>query len=126
MVAVSRIVTMAIGLVGAVIAFVVNALYSFAHLLARISGVTADRSHFFIGTGLSIVAVIGALLVVASPEVGAVLMILATIGFFFIVGWWAIIPALFLLVAAALALFNRHEYRRRELPQPPSAGAPQV
>jgi hypothetical protein len=125
MVAVSRVVTMAIGLVGAVIAFVINALYSFAHMLGRISGITADRSHFFIGTGLTIVAIIGALLVVVSPEVGGVLMVLATIGFFFIVGWWAIIPAIFLLAAAALALFNRHEYRQRGLREPPT-GAPQL
>jgi hypothetical protein len=116
MATVSRVVTMAVGLVGAVVAFVVNALYSFAHVLGRISGITADRSHFFIGTGLTIVAVIGAILVVGSPEAGALLLILATVGFFFILGWWAIIPALFLVSAAGLAIANRREYHR-----PPTA-----
>jgi hypothetical protein len=116
MAAVSRVVTMAIGLVGAVIAFIVSALYSLVHVLGRISGMTADRSHFFIGTGLSLVAVIGAVLVVGFPEAGALLLIVATVGFFFILGWWAIIPALFLLSAAGLAIANRQEYHR-----PPTA-----
>jgi hypothetical protein len=111
---------MAIGLVGAVIAFVVNALYSLAHVLGRMTGITADRSHFFIGTGLTIVAVIGALCMAGAPEVGAVLLVLATIGFFLIVGWWAVIPAIFLLSAAALAVVNRHEYHR------PPSGVPQA
>jgi hypothetical protein len=118
--AVTHIMAMAIGLVGAVIGFIVNALYSFAHVLGRISGITADRSHFFIGTGLSILAVIGALCVAGAPEVGALLMIVATIGFFFIMGWWAIIPAIFLVAASALAIVNREAYHR------PPTGIPQT
>src|SRR5215467_3248179 len=82
--AVTHVMAMAIGLVGAVIAFVVNAMYSLAHVLGRMTGITADRSHFFIGTGLTIVAVIGALCMAGAPEVGAVLLVLATIGFFLI------------------------------------------
>jgi hypothetical protein len=120
MAAMSRMMAMAIGLVGAVIGFVVSALYSLVHRLARISGITADRSHFFVGIGLTIVAVIGSLLVVASPEAGALVLVLATIGFFFILGWWAIIPAIFLLSAAGVALMRRREYQR------PPTGAPQV
>ncbi|HEV2458292.1 MAG TPA: hypothetical protein VGS80_07985 [Ktedonobacterales bacterium] len=116
--AISAVMAMAIGLVGAVIGFVVNALYSFAHVLGRISGITATPSHFFIGTGLAIVAVIGSLCVAGAPEVGAILLVLATIGFFFIVGWWAVIPAIFLLSAAAFAMMNRAAYHR-----PPTGAA---
>ncbi|HEV2461800.1 MAG TPA: hypothetical protein VGS80_25875 [Ktedonobacterales bacterium] len=116
--AISAVMAMALGLVGAVIGFVVNALYSLVHVLGRISGITADRSHFFIGTGLAIVAVVGALCVAGAPEVGAILLVLATIGFFFIVGWWAVIPAIFLLSAAALAMMNRAAYHR-----PPTGAA---
>jgi hypothetical protein len=111
---------MGIGLVGAVVGFVVSALYSLVHMLARISGVTADRSHFFIGTGLSILAVIGAVTAAGAPEVGAILMILATVGFFFILGWWAIIPAIFLVGASVMAIMSRREYRH------PTTDAPQV
>jgi hypothetical protein len=103
---------MVLGIFGAAVAFVLNSLYSLAHVLGRIAGITADRSHFFIGTGLTIVALIGAVCVPSSPELGAVLMVLATIGFFFILGWWAVIPAIFLLTAAGFALMNRREYHR--------------
>jgi hypothetical protein len=119
---VTHVMAMAIGLVGAVIGFVVSALYSLAHLLGRISGITADRSHFFIGIGLTIVAVIGALCMAGAPEVGALLLVLATIGFFFILGWWAIIPAIFLLSAAALGIVNRAEYHQHR----PPTGLPQT
>lgn len=108
---ISRVATMGIGLVGAVIGFVVNALYSLVHFLGRISGIPGDRSHFFIGTGLTIVAVIGAVCVAGAPEVGAVLMVLAAVGFFFIMGWWAVIPAIFLVAAAIMAIMGREEYR---------------
>jgi hypothetical protein len=117
---VSRMMAMAIGLVGSVIAFVVVALYSLAHVLARVYGITADRSHFFIGIGLTIVAIIGSLSLVGSAEIGAVILVLATIGFFFILGWWAIIPAIFLLGAAGAAFMSRRESR-----QPPT-GVPQA
>src|SRR5260221_12260699 len=105
--AVSSVMTMAIGLVGAVIGFVVSALYSLVHVLGRISGITGDQSHFIIGTGLTIVAVIGALCVAGAPAVGAVLVILATIGIFFIAGWGALITPHFPLSPAALAIMSR-------------------
>jgi hypothetical protein len=127
MTAVSRMVTMGIGLLGAVIGFIVSTLYSLFHFLARISGIYADRSHFFIGIGLAILAAVGSVFVLGSPEIGAVLLVLATIGFFFIIGWWAIIPAVFLVAAAALAIANRHEYHAPPSgAAPPPAGAPQA
>lgn len=119
----SRTIAMAIGLVGTVIGFVVVALYSLVHVLARMSGVTADRSHFFIGVGLTIVAAIGSLVLLAAPEVGAIILVLATIGFWFIVGWWAIIPALFLLSAAVIAFMESRQHRAPGYDQPP--GVPQ-
>lgn len=123
--AVSRTMAMALGLVGTVIGFVVAALYSLLHFLGRISGITADQGHFFVAIGLTILAAIGSLLLVSAPEIGAVILVLATIGFFFIVGWWAIIPAVFLLGAAGLAFVERSQHRREENQQPP-AGAPQA
>jgi hypothetical protein len=100
-------VTMALGLVGAILGFVINSFYSLFHFLGRISGITADSSHFFIGLGLTIIAVIGSLAALVAPELSALILLVATIGFFFIMGWWAIIPAIFLLVAAWFALRGR-------------------
>lgn len=122
--ALSRTMAMAIGLVGTVIAFVVVSLYSLMHVLARMTGVTADRSHFFIGTGLTILAAIGSLVLVAAPMAGAIILVLATIGFWFIIGWWAIIPALFLLSAAAIAFMESRQHRAPGYEQPPT-GVPQ-
>lgn len=124
MTAVSRTMAMALGLVGTVIAFVVVSMYSLMHMLSRMAGIDADRGHFFIGTGLTILAAIGSLLVVGWPEIGAVILVLATIGFWFIVGWWAIIPAVFLLGAAVIAFMDRRRHHEPEY-YPPPRRAPQ-
>jgi hypothetical protein len=105
--AVWRTGALTLGLVGAVVGFIVNLLYSLAHVLGRVAGVTANQSHFFIGTGLAILAGIGALVSAGAPEVGALLMVLAIIGFAFIIGWWAVIPGVFLVVAAGMAILGR-------------------
>ncbi|MGO8950180.1 MAG: hypothetical protein ACLQUY_21490 [Ktedonobacterales bacterium] len=117
---ISRPVATAVGLVGAVLGFVVSTFYSLMHILGRISGITADHGHFFGGLGLTIVAIIGSFLVLAMPEAGALVLVLATIGFFFIMGWWAFIPAVFLLTAAGLAFLDR---RRAPEEQPPRGAA---
>lgn len=102
-----RTASMILGLFGAGVGFVVSLLYSLLHVFGRIAGITADSSHFFIGLGLTIVAVIGALATPVSGVIGALLMLAALIGFAFIVGWWAILPAIFLVPAIVLAFSNR-------------------
>src|SRR5690349_13997472 len=92
-----------LGLVGAAVGLIVSLLYSLVHTLGRVAGISADSSHFFIGVGLTILAMIGALTAIVSGTVSAVLMLLALVGYAFIVGWWAILPALFLLPAVWLA-----------------------
>lgn len=102
-----RTAGMILGLFGAGVGFVVTLLYSLLHVFGRIAGFTADPSHFFIGVGLTILAVIGALVTMISGVAGALLMLVALIGFAFIVGWWAILPAIFLVPAIVLAFSNR-------------------
>lgn len=104
-----RVIALFVGLFGSIVAFVVNMLYSLFHILGSISGITADQSHFFIGTGLAIVAFVGAVLVAGTPMVGAGLLMLATIGIFFIMGWLALLAAPFLVLAALLAFAGRDE-----------------
>jgi len=100
-----------IGIVGALVALVIDILYALAHVLGRVAGMNTDSSHFFGGLGVVLVAFIGALLAAVSPLVGAVLLVVAAIGFFFVVGWWAVIAAPFLLGAAYLA-YRYHEARQ--------------
>jgi hypothetical protein len=102
-----RTLAMVLGVIGAVVGFVASLLYSLAHFLGRIAGITADRSHFFIGIGLTILAAIGAVMAPFSGVVAALLMVAAVVGFAFIIGWWAILPAIFLLPAAWIAFSNR-------------------
>jgi hypothetical protein len=120
-----RSLGMILGLIGAAVGFVVSLLYSLAHTLGRVAGITADSSHFFIGLGLTALAILGALSAVVSGMFGAVLMLVAAVGFAFIVGWWAILPALFLLPAAWLAYRNRMLQGRAEPPQQPPQPATQ-
>jgi len=103
----ARAIGMILGFCGAAVAFVINMLYSLFHTMGEIAGITQDQSHFFIGTGLAILAAIGAFLALGSGQIGAVLMLLSLVGFAFIIGWWTIVPALFLLPAAGLAFAGR-------------------
>jgi hypothetical protein len=113
-----RSLAMILGVVGAVVGFIVSMLYSIAHVLGRIAGITANSSHFFIGVGLTILALIGAALAPFSGIVAGLLMVLSVIGFAFIIGWWAILPAIFLLPAAWMAVSNRALQGEAEPRQP--------
>jgi hypothetical protein len=98
-----RTLAMITGLFGTVIAFLINLLYSTFHVLARVTGITANQSHFFFGLLVVLIGFIGSLAVLLTPIVGGVLLLVAGIAFFFIVGWWALLASPFLLIAAALA-----------------------
>lgn len=102
-----RIVGMIVGFVAAVIMLVVDVLYSLSHVLARVAGMTADSSHFFIGLLITIVGFVGALLAPFSWGASLLLMLIATVAFFFVVGFWAIIPAIFFVVAMLLVYRDR-------------------
>jgi hypothetical protein len=102
-----RTMALTIGLIGAVIAFVMTLLYSAFHTVGRIAGISNDSSHLFIGLLLSLGAFIGALLSAVSPLLGALLLAITAIGFFFIIGWWALLAAPFLLWAAFVAWRHR-------------------
>jgi len=108
-----RILAMIVGLVGVVVAFVINLLYSSLHVLGRIAGITSDSSHFFFGLLVILIGLVGSVLALFFPIVGAVLLAVAGIAFFFIAGWWALLASPFLLIAAMLAF----EHSRRQ-PQP--------
>ena len=102
-----RTIALIIGLVGTVLAFIINLLYSLFHVLGRVSGITNDPSHFWWGLLVVILALIGSFLAPVFPWGAAVLLLGTGIAFFFIVGWWAIIASVFLIVAAILTLSNR-------------------
>ncbi len=102
-----RILAMITGLVGVVIAFIVNLLYSSLQVMGRVSGVISSPLHFLFGMLVIMIGLIGSVVTPFAPIVGAVLLAVAGIAFFFIAGWWALFASPFLLIGAVLA-FEHH------------------
>ncbi len=102
-----RTIALIVGLVGTVIAFIINILYSLVHVIGRVSGITNDNSHFWWGILVVIAALIGSFLAPVFAIGAAILLLASGIAFFWIVGWWAIIASVFLFVAAILTFSNR-------------------
>ncbi|SRR5258708_6559741 len=107
-----RTFALIVGLFGVIIAFFINLLYSSFHVLSRIAGIPTNQSHFFFGLLVILIGLVGSILVMFSPIVGAVLLIVAGIAFFFIAGWWALLASPFMLIAAVLAFKHSREQQR--------------
>lgn len=105
---------MLVGFFAAIVMLVVDILYSLSHVLGSIAGLTGDSSHFFIGLLFTIIGFVGALMAPFSWGSSIVLMAVATVAFFFIVGWWAIIPAIFFVIAMLLVYRDRGQAVRAE------------
>ncbi len=79
-----RILAMITGLVGVVIAFIVNLLYSSLQVMGRVSGVISSPLHFLFGMLVIMIGLIGSVVTPFAPIVRAVLLAVAGIAFFFI------------------------------------------
>ncbi|HEX8995150.1 MAG TPA: hypothetical protein VF812_03880 [Ktedonobacterales bacterium] len=106
-----RTVGMVIGLLAAALMLIVDILYSLAHTLSRMAGYSADTTHFFIGLVVTLVGLVGAFLADPLPTASVVFMLIAAVGFFFLVGAWAIIPAIFFAIAILIVFFDRSRRR---------------
>jgi hypothetical protein len=102
-----RTIATIVGLIGAMLALIITVLYSVAHVLTAIAGVPHDGAHFLGGLLVVLIGAVGAFVAPLLPILAAVMLIIAGIGFFFAVGWWAIIASVFFLVAAVLTFSNR-------------------
>jgi cell division protein FtsW (lipid II flippase) len=92
---------------------IIDILYSLAHVISRVSGYPTDTSHFFIGLIVTIIGVVGAFLADPLPTASVVLMLIAAVAFFFLVGAWAIIPGIVFLIAIVIVFFDRSRARAR-------------
>ena len=105
---VGRAGAMILGLVGVVIALIVNFAYSAVHDALRLGGDKhISHSHGVIGFLLILVGFVGAVLAIPAPATAAALLLIACIGLFFIVKAYAVICGVFLLLAAVLAYVDR-------------------
>lgn len=102
-----RIIGMIVGIVAAVLMLIVDVLYSLTNTLGRIAGISADNTHFFWGLFVTIIGFVGALVAPFSWVASVTLMLVSTVAFFFVVGFWAIIPAIFYVIAMLLVYSDR-------------------
>jgi hypothetical protein len=102
----TQVYAMAAGLYGTAVAIVIDALISVFHILGVPGNAVGSFSRFLLSLGFIILAVAGSCIVSASHRLASLLLVLATCGFFLVLGWWAVFAAPLLLLAAILAFFG--------------------
>ena len=110
----ARVFALIWGLIGVVVAFTINLLYSSLQVLGRVAGITNNQTHFFWGLFVVLIALVGSVLAMFIPIAGAMLLLIAGIAFFFIAGWWALLASPFLLVGAVLA-YNMSRTKQQKI-----------
>lgn len=98
---VARFAAFAIGLIGAIDAFILNVLVSLYHSVLRLTGADPN-THGWIGLGLVLLAVVGAILVLFMPRVGGVLLLIAGVGLFFVIHFWALLASPQLIIGGLI------------------------
>jgi hypothetical protein len=102
-----RTIGMILGLLASALVLIIDILYSLTNTLVKASGHTGVDSHFFLGLLITLIGVIGSFLADPLPDVSVLLMIIAAVGFFFLVSAWAIIPAIIFLIALVIVFLDR-------------------
>ncbi len=129
-----RIFVFILGVAGSAAALGINVFYSLSIRFQDLVGFHPDASHGWLGLGLAILGFIGACLVLfrVTIPLGAALLLIAGIGFFFVVNWWAFLASPQMLLAAFFAAYYyldlRHDqaleqaarHARAPLPEHPS------
>jgi len=123
----TRLMAILNGLITVAATVAIDALYSLAHTLERVVGFTPDSSHFFIGLAVALVELLGVIVSFFNAYVGAALLLIGAIAFFFLVSWWAIIPLIFAINTTALLLTSaRNANLETRLHEQPRGQAPSV
>jgi hypothetical protein len=114
-----RTYAMAAGLYGTAVAIIIDALYSVFHVLWPVSSTSDSPIYFLLELGLIVLATAGSFVLAAQARLGAALLVLAVLGAFASLGWWALLIAPLWLLAAFLAYldFARSEGRLRSTEQ---------
>ena|SRR5215469_7575151 len=123
-----RTYAMAAGLYGTAVAIIIDALYSVFHVLWPVTIASDSSIYFLFELGLIMLASAGSFVIAANAHLGAVLLVLAVLGAFSTLGWWALLIAPLWLLAAFLACldFARPEGRLRSAEQESRKTSPQI
>ncbi len=111
-----RLIMWLLGVIGAAAALAINIIYSTSTRFQSLVGMHPDASHGWLGLGCAILGFIGACLLLfrASIPLGVILLVIAAIGFFFVVGAWALLASPQMLVAAFFGLYHYLEGKRTQ------------
>lgn len=104
-----RIATFLVGIIGAIDGIIINAIVSSVHAAASLLGADVVQSHGWIGLLLCLLALVGAFVALRWPIAAGVLFVIAGVGFFFVVHWWALLASPQILVAALTAFLDSSE-----------------
>ena len=112
-----RVIALIIGALGFVDGVIANVIVAAYRDVAHLIGVDVAQSHGIIGFIICVVGLVGAILVLRLPIVGAILLLIATFGFV-VVHWWCQLASPQFAVAAMLAILDRVEAPRPRLGRP--------
>jgi hypothetical protein len=137
-----RLIVCVLGIIGAAAALWINIFYSASTRFQNVVGMHPDASHGWLGLGCVILGFIGAFLLLFRVLIpgGALLLVIAGVGFIFVVHWWALLASPQMLLAAFFAVYyylsvNRERALEQQVNQgrlqmperpPPETGTPAV
>jgi hypothetical protein len=104
-----RLAALVLGLIATFDGVVVNVLVSVYRHINQVLGGSGDPSHGIIGFGLCLAFLVGAVLALRFPLAAGIILVLAGIGFFFVVHAWALLVSPQVLIAAWLAFADSRE-----------------
>jgi hypothetical protein len=98
---IGRLGALILGLIGVVVGLIAN-------FVGTVHGYATDVTHHgFIGILLLLVGLFGSIIAMFTPIFAAILLLIAGLGFFYVLGWGALFVAPFFIVAAVLAYIDR-------------------
>ncbi|HLY32823.1 MAG TPA: hypothetical protein VKQ36_17500 [Ktedonobacterales bacterium] len=103
-----RLAGAVIGIIGAIVALIITIVHFTISAIQNGLG----SAHTPTGIGMTILALIGALIAVFFPRTSSVLMLIAGIVMIFVAGLAGIIPLVILAIAAVVVFLDRHPKQR--------------
>jgi hypothetical protein len=112
---VSRLAVLVLAIIGVINGIVVNVLVTVINAASKMLGGTGDPSKGLIGALLLLLALVGGFVALRFQVAGGVMLVIAGIGFFFIVHWWALLVSPSWLVGGALAIAENYDEAQRRI-----------
>ena len=116
-----RLIVCILGIIGGLEALFLNIIYSTSTRFQSLIGLSPGASHGFVGLIFVALALLGSVLILFKALIpGALLLLIAGIGFFFVVHLWAILVSPQMIFAAFLALYHYWETQGIGKMRPPT------